>query len=294
MRRKLGFWGLLILATILGVVLCGEMVVRIARPSGVVPDRHYEPGIYAPDAELGWALIPGYRGEWVDYEDRMPTSINRLAYRGPEETPQRLSAALRVVVVGDSVGFGRGVRDGEAYPDLLEAQLARRGLDVAVFNLSVPGYNTYHERVALERQIDRLDPHVVVLGWYRNDLMANEPVEDHGLKIIDGQMVADEEAYRSFQLRMTADGIVERSMLLNFLRVRWKLWRKGVRLVWRRRHAAENPIDAAAYAGTLAELQRIHALSQRRGAAFVLVIHPALDDLGGAEPRSDVILRAAM
>lgn len=291
-RRELGLWGLLIAATLLSVALCGELVVRVARPSGVEPDRHYEPGIYAPDAGRGWALLPGYRGEWIDYEARLPTSTNALGYRGPEETPERVAAAQRVLVVGDSVAFGRGVADGEDYPARLEAILAARGRDVAVFNLAVPGYDTARERVTLAGAIDRIDPQLVALGWYRNDITDTQPAADRGgVQVIDGQLVVDVDAYESYRRRATPRGLLERSMLLNFVRVRHALWRKGVRLERRRRTTAASPLGADAYAGTLAELGRIQALCAERGAGFVLVVHPALDELGGTEPASVAILR---
>lgn len=290
--RQLALWGLLIAATLLAAALGGELLVRIARPSGVVPDRHYEPGIYAGDAARGWALRPDYRGEWIDYETRMPTSTNALGYRGPQETAERLGAALRVLVLGDSVAFGRGVSDGEDYPARLEALLAARGRDVAVFNLAVPGYDTPRERITFEAAVERIDPQLVVLGWFRNDVAGTDPGGDAGdVRVIDGQLVADVEAYESYRRRLDAKSLLERSMLLSFLRVRHSLWRKGVRLERRRRNTAENPVAVDAYATTLAELRRIRAMSRARGAGFVLVVHPALDELGGAEPASLAILR---
>ncbi len=295
-RREVGLWALMLGLTLVAIVAAGEVVVRIARPAGVVPDRHYAPGIFSADDELVWALVPGYRGHWHDYEASRPTSTNALGYRGPEETPERLGAALRIAVVGDSVAFGRGVADGDAYPARLEALLAERGLDVAVFNLAVPGYDSLRERIWLERHVARIDPHVVVVGWYRNDVTDMVPpgYEDHGIRILDGQIVTDIDAYQSYRRRISARSVVERSMLLNFVGVRWSLWRKSLRLERRRTYSAENPSGPEAYVGTLAELRRIRALCRERGAAFVLVVHPALDELDGDDPPALAILEAGL
>jgi lysophospholipase L1-like esterase len=294
-RRELGLWGVLVATALIGVFAAGEVVVRIARPSGVVPKRHYEPGIYTPDAERDWALLPGYRGVWVDYEYQSPTTVNSLGYRGPEETPERLAAALRVVVLGDSVAFGRGVADGEDYPARLEALLRARGIDAAVFNLAVPGYDSGRERITLEKNVERLAPQVVIVGWFRNDLTDVRPAEaEGGVAVVDGQLVVDREMYEEYKQRISGSGL-QRSMLLNFLRIRWKLWRKGVRLAERRERAQEAPIsDPEPFAYSLSQLNAIQTICQRRGARFVLVVHPALDELVGSGPGSVPILRAGV
>lgn len=297
-RRQHRFWGVLVLVALIGVVVSGEILVRIARPSGVAPERDYEPGIYQPDAARGWALEPSYRGSWVDYEVLEPTSTNRLAYRGPEETPERLGAALKVVALGDSVTFGRGVADGEPYPDRLESLLIARGSDAAVFNLAVPGYDSTRERLTFEQHVDRIDPHVVVVGWYRNDVSyASDGArgDSDGVQVIDGHLVSNAENYHEFRRRMLSSVGIDRSMLLNFARVRWKLWRKGLSLERRRQNAREaSLLEPSAYAGALAELNRIQAICLARGIEFVLVVHPALDELVLSKAPEMEILRTGV
>jgi lysophospholipase L1-like esterase len=265
-----------VLATLAGIALGGELLVR-ATTEGFTPKRHYRPGLYAPDAARGWALAPGYRGVWLDYEGEAPTSINRQGYRGPEESPERLRAGLRVLVIGDSVAFGRGVADGEAYPARLEALLRERGLDAAVFNLAVPGYDTYLERITFEQNVERLDPHVLLVGWYRNDIGDNFAAFDFDtLQVVDGHLVYDLEQYREFRRRMAGTGM-QRSWLLNFLRVRWKLWRKSLAREERGRRV--NVTEAEAFAHTLSQLNALQAQCLERGIRFVLVVHPEQSDL---------------
>jgi lysophospholipase L1-like esterase len=275
-RRPLLLWGILVFTTLATIALAGELLVRLTT-EGFTPKRHYLPGIFAPDATRGWALAPGYRGVWHSYEGRAPTSTNRLGYRGPEESPERLRAGLRVLVIGDSVAFGRGVADGEDYPARLEALLRERGLDAAVFNLAVPGYDSYLERLTFEQNVERLDPHVLLVGWYRNDIGDNFAAFDFDtLQVIDGYLVYDAEEYQAFR-RRTAAGGLQRSWLLNFVRVRWKLWRKALRREERGRRVQVS--EAEAFAQTLSQLNALQEQCLARGIRFVLVVHPERSDL---------------
>lgn len=274
-RRPL-LWGLLALVTLALIAVCGEVLVRLTT-QGFDPHRDYRPGIYVSDATRGWSLAPGYRGVWQDYAVQEPTSINVQGYRGPEETPERLGAALRVVVVGDSVAFGRGVADGEDYPARLEALLRERGLDAAVFNLAVPGYDTWLERITFEENVERLDPQVLVVGWYRNDIFDNYAAFDFSvLQVIDGYLIFDAEAYQDYRETLSRPAL-QRSELLNFLRVRWKLWRK--RLSRERRARRAGVTEAQAFAHTVSQLNALQERCRERGMDFVLVVHPEQSDL---------------
>jgi hypothetical protein len=274
-RRPQLLWGILVVFTFALIALGGEVLVRLTS-DGIRPSRYYRPGIYAPDSTRGWALAPGYRGVWFDYEREVPTSINRLGHRGPEESPERLRAGLRVAVVGDSVAFGRGVADGEDYPARLEALLRERGLDAAVFNLAVPGYDSYLERLTFEQNVERLAPQVLVVGWYRNDIWDNNVALDFStFKVIDGYLIYDEDQYREFLREMSGAGLA-RSELLNLLRVRWKLWRKSLSREERARRARVT--EAEAFAHTLSQLNELQEQCLARGIAFVLVVHPEQSD----------------
>ncbi len=75
----------------------------------------------------------------------------------------------RILVVGDSFTVGRGVALDEVYPARLAAELGERGHPAEVVSLSFPGWNTRTEATALARQIDRLDPDLLIIGHCLND-----------------------------------------------------------------------------------------------------------------------------
>jgi lysophospholipase L1-like esterase len=79
---------------------------------------------------------------------------------------------FRIVTVGDSLTFGWGVGDADAFSAQLEQQwrASHPDVDLDVANLGVPGYNTRQEITLLHRYIERLQPDLVVVGFYTNDV----------------------------------------------------------------------------------------------------------------------------
>lgn len=100
---------------------------------------------------------------------------NSWHYRDREFEPlNRFDGHLRVVVLGDSFGFGPGIKDpGDLIAAQLQAALAERPPDerpVAVFSLCYGGLTTADELGVFRRDGVRLRPQVVVLIYMLNDI----------------------------------------------------------------------------------------------------------------------------
>ncbi len=163
LRRHLGVG---LAATVVGLAAC-EIAARVVFPAP--PDPTREPQIvYRVDPEVRYVLSPNQKG-WVD--DGFVTTNSR-GFRGGEVEIPKPPGRLRIVALGDSVAFGWGVNDADTFCQQLARQfLARRpDLDVDVVNLAVPGYATRQEVALLERNLAALQPDVVLLGFYENDL----------------------------------------------------------------------------------------------------------------------------
>ena len=133
------------------------------------PDPTRQPQIvYRVDPEVRYVLSPNQKG-WVD--DGFVTTNSR-GFRGGEVDIPKPPGRLRIVALGDSVVFGWGVNDADTFCQQLEQQFrARRpDVDVDVVNLAVPGYATRQEVALLQRNLAALQPDVVLLGFYENDL----------------------------------------------------------------------------------------------------------------------------
>jgi hypothetical protein len=96
--------------------------------------------------------------------------VNSLGLREPERPVARPAGKRRVVATGDSITFGIGVNDDEAFPRQMERQLGENGVrDIEVWNAGVPGYAMADHLGFLRKRVLPLGPDVVVLQLSRND-----------------------------------------------------------------------------------------------------------------------------
>ncbi|OLE80609.1 MAG: hypothetical protein AUF76_14465 [Acidobacteria bacterium 13_1_20CM_2_65_9] len=138
-------------------------------------ERKGRPGFFLSDAIRGQRLAAGYDGWFAG----VPVHINSLELRDPREYAlEKLPNTFRILVLGDSVTFGHGSLYAHTYPYLLEQRLKawRPDVDWQVWNAAVPGYNTSQELAQLVEVGDRFKPDLVVVGFFWNDLIGNQPV----------------------------------------------------------------------------------------------------------------------
>jgi len=134
--------------------------------------RKGQPGFFLTDAVRGQRLAAGYDGWFAG----VPVHINSLELHDTREYAlEKRANTFRVLVLGDSVTFGHG--SVNSYPALLEDRLKRwrPEVDWQVWNAAVPGYNTSQELAHLDEVGDRFNPDLVIVGFYDNDLIGNEP-----------------------------------------------------------------------------------------------------------------------
>jgi lysophospholipase L1-like esterase len=163
MRKRLG---LALGATVFAGATC-ELAARVVFPAPPNPTR--QPQIqYRVDPEIRYTPLPNQRG-WID--DGFVTT-NSLGFRGPETTLPKPPNRFRIVAIGDSVTFGFGVNDRETFCAQTETLLRERmpGVDLDVVNIAVPGFDTRQEVVLLRRTVSQLEPNLVLVGLYSNDV----------------------------------------------------------------------------------------------------------------------------
>jgi lysophospholipase L1-like esterase len=173
MRFRIPYLGnLLLLAfSLLFAAVCGEIVLRIAKPQ--IFDVHPQ-GMYVEDSSVGYLLKPGFAGLIERSEFRAPFTVNAAGLRGPEPRA-REENSFRILVLGDSQAFGFGVRDDETFSVQLEEILADRleGLDLQVLNAGVPGYGTADQLAFLKSRGAAFKPDLVIVQF----LSVNDIVE---------------------------------------------------------------------------------------------------------------------
>lgn len=90
--------------------------------------------------------------------------------------PSSALAAKTVLVFGDSLSAGYGIRPQEAWPALLEKRLSERRLNYNVANLSISGETTAVGRSRLAAALREHRPSVVVIALGANDGLRGLPL----------------------------------------------------------------------------------------------------------------------
>lgn len=85
-------------------------------------------------------------------------------------------AAKTLLVFGDSLSAGYGIRPEAAWPSLLQARLAEKGLDYSVANLSISGETTAGGLSRLPAALRQHRPAAVILALGANDGLRGLPL----------------------------------------------------------------------------------------------------------------------
>ena len=156
---------------VFALLVASEVALRIVRPPGaLIQEYGYPPGLLVPDAEVGRVYRPGFTGHFtfLAYRD-VPIRINSLGFRDDEPDP---AARRRVIVLGDSIAFGAGVRAQDRFSDVLEQMLDRTGPPVDVVDWGINGTETNHQRLLYDRLADTLAHDVVLVAFCLNDVVS--------------------------------------------------------------------------------------------------------------------------
>jgi len=140
--------------------------------SGRKPGGVGEQALYtASDPLLGWRNRPGASLKYDRREFQTSVAINALGFRDVEHSPRKAEGRTRVIVLGDSFV--------EAYAVELEASMTRRiealagesGCALDVVNAGVHAYSIDQEYLWFERDGVALQPDIVVMAVYYNDII---------------------------------------------------------------------------------------------------------------------------
>lgn len=267
----------LLVLTVGFTLLVLEITARFILPSPL--PWNYPQLRYRPDPALIFTLQPNQRGFSADKE----ILINERGLRGPVVPYERVPGTKRILLLGDSLAFGFGVRDDEVVSERIRVLLDGVGIRSEVINTGVSSYNTEQEVAYYEREGHRYAPDVVIVGVCWNDLNDKSDVRvDSSGNLVDaifpaGTNSADASTQAAeFQLR----NLLKRSRLLYGSLERWRAY-----------VASRSPDDHSAFrsdvlAGRttprIAEgwsrienaLLRLRTLVDQQGARLLLVAFP--------------------
>ncbi|WP_300321560.1 arylesterase [Accumulibacter sp.] len=89
---------------------------------------------------------------------------------------QAAQAARTILILGDSLSAGYGIRQDRAWPALLASRLQDKGLDYSVVNASISGETSSGGRSRIGAALASYSPQVVVLALGANDGLRGLPV----------------------------------------------------------------------------------------------------------------------
>ena len=99
--------------------------------------------------------------------DRIPEpymiTTNTLGFRD-DEFPANSGASI--VILGDSVAFGKGVEQNKRFSSILQEKYPH----IPIYNLALQGCTMDCMATVLEKHIDRLKPHIIIVQTSSNDI----------------------------------------------------------------------------------------------------------------------------
>jgi lysophospholipase L1-like esterase len=187
--KKILFSIILFLIVIVSTIVLGEVIVRIFAPQPIVPR-------FVESAPWGIRKVIGNVDaihKTAEYSYRYRT--NSQGFRGTKEyTINPQDGVYRIVVQGDSVTLGYGVKDNETFSQALEDMLIKKGINAEVINMGVSGFGTAEELIQFHNVAKKYKPNLVIMGYFQNDDKNNHVSKLYQVK--DGQLQRNSQEFQ--------------------------------------------------------------------------------------------------
>lgn len=151
----------LFISSLIIAVLLGEILLRSFGYAGA-PESLIGNIRPVDDPILNWRFIPHSKVQ----DGKIVYEYNSAGFRDREREKHKPSGVKRVIVIGDSVTEGAGVKLDEIFSIRLQHLLGRQ---YEVINLGMSGLNTPQEVHVLEVEGLGYDPDVVIVNFVLND-----------------------------------------------------------------------------------------------------------------------------
>ena len=131
------------------------------------------------DPVLGWSKKPNFElsRKHPDAPYKIDFKLNSMGLRDDEISEKKPEDVFRVIALGDSFTLGFGVNREDLFVDVLEQWWNAEGRRVEIINAGTEGYSTDQQVAWLETVGKKLDPDLVLLFPYENDIYWNAQTE---------------------------------------------------------------------------------------------------------------------
>jgi lysophospholipase L1-like esterase len=263
-----------------------DLFVVTAQQKAQVADAEHV-GIFEGDPLLLWRLKPDLNNVYWDYTVVSTNSDHLRVVNSKDSLQKKQTGTIRILCLGDSVTFGYRVppvwpekpneydREWLPFPKLLEKQLraANPNQQIEVITMAVPGYTSHQGRAWLSRDIDWLQPDLVITSFGWNDTSVSD--------------APDREAIKTTRLAVAIRWLIDHSQAFahatHWLRYREMKKPAGVRPNVR-------PVSRVSQDEYLQNMIAIEQLTRAYGAQVIVVGAPYRDTSREA-PEGDSMLR---
>jgi hypothetical protein len=162
------------LGTLILLVPAAELIVRVAAPQTLPSQSEVRQfmsrGMFLPSERPSYRPTPSFTGKVQISGHETEFTTNSLGLRDDEVGAKTVR---RVLAFGDSFTWGWGVPQGEEWVSVVEKEMDRAaGLDaVETINCGVLGYGPENALAFLEELAPKLDPDVILFGFFDNDFL---------------------------------------------------------------------------------------------------------------------------
>ena len=227
--------------------------------------------IFEGDPLLLWRLKPNLDHALWDFT---VVSTNAQNLRADHAIKTKAAGAVRIVCLGDSVTFGYRVppvwperpndydREWVPYPMLLEKNLraANPAREIEVINMAVPGYTSHQGLAWLQRDIDDLQPDLLIVSFGWNDVSFSD--------------VPDREAIRTTSYAVAVRWVIDHSQAFAHA-TKWLRSRKqGQTLA-----PGGKPVPRVSEQEYLDNMNAIVNVALEKGAGVIVIAAPYRDNV---------------
>lgn len=150
--RSIGTMLAISAATVITFVVAGEIYLRVTYADGLSFSHHAGPFVRTFEQDFQFNRFDG------------PS-------RGPQVIGPKAANSSRILIQGDSITWGQGVKEESAlFSSLLRERLRAHSPDAEVAVLARPGREIDGHLEQLIRWGDEIDPDLIVYQWYINDI----------------------------------------------------------------------------------------------------------------------------
>ncbi len=155
------------------LLLIPEIILRLLGFHGENNSREF----IQHDALLGWSFIPNTNVTVTGIEWRIKYLINEDGLRERMNIKNQEKGSYRILILGDSLTEGYGIRQNKRFSNLVEAMFTKENKKIEIINAGVKGYNLAQYYLFFQRLYKKYKPDLVIIAAVKGDLdVANNSI----------------------------------------------------------------------------------------------------------------------